>query len=60
MVAVRQGGRLLKRVDLRSKRVRHHRAVPVRSFARPKRGPVVVQVLSNGRPVRIDGIVVRR
>lgn len=57
-VKVRLGNRNLRTVSLRSSKVRTKRILHVASFERVRRGRVVVRVVSSGKPVRVDGIVV--
>jgi hypothetical protein len=59
-VELRLGKKTLRTISLRSAEVRPKRVIHVASFARVHRDRVVVRVVSSGKPVRIDGIVVGR
>jgi hypothetical protein len=55
-IAVRWRGRLVKTIDLRAATTREGRLVPVASFPGRRRGTLRVDVLSAGKPVRIEGL----
>jgi hypothetical protein len=55
-VAVRWRGRVVKRVRLRAASTRRRTLIPVTSFSGRRRGTVRVDVISAGRPVRVDGL----
>ncbi|MDH2414896.1 hypothetical protein [Nocardioides sp. CER19] len=57
-VEVRFGGRLLKRVTLRSASVNgnDYRNIPLGVLPAARSGTLVIKVISTGRPVQIDGI----
>jgi hypothetical protein len=59
-VTVRHGGRLLGTVDLRSRTVRNKRVFVLKTYNTPRLGKVVVRVVSGGKPIQIDGFVVKR
>lgn len=59
-VKVTHGGRGLGVFDLTSPRVRNKQVILLRRYARLRDGVVVVRVVSSGKPVVIDGLVVSR
>ncbi|MDQ3991662.1 MAG: hypothetical protein M3245_05065, partial [Actinomycetota bacterium] len=59
-VLVTLGGTPLGMIDLRSGKLRRSVVFPLRSFSSVRSGTLRIQVLSNGRPVRIDGVGVAR
>lgn len=58
-VRVRHGGRDLGVVDLRGP-VHPERVIPLRRLGRVRKAPVVIRVTSQGKPVKIDGIIAQR
>lgn len=56
-VKVFWGKKMLKEVDLRAKRLKNRRVIPIKRFSGPLRsGKLRVVVVSSGKTVRIDGI----
>jgi hypothetical protein len=60
VVTVSHGDRSLGRVNLRSARVRNQRVYKLATYRRPKAARLVVRLISRGKPVQIDGFVIRR
>lgn len=59
VVTVTHAGHRLGRIDLSSPRVRDRRVFRLKPRARLIRGPVVVRVVSRGKPVQIDSLIAR-
>lgn len=59
VVTVTHAGQPLGRIDLSSPRIRDPRVFRLKHRARMLRGPVVVRVVSRGKPVQIDGLIAR-
>lgn len=58
-VEVIHAGERLGRVDLTTPRFRDQRVFRLKRRARLLRGPLVVRVVSRGKPVQIDGLIAR-
>jgi hypothetical protein len=59
-VAVIHGGRRVATFDLGSRKTRNKQVFLARAYGSPRSGRLVVRVVSNGKPVHIDGIIARR
>ncbi|HEY7563258.1 MAG TPA: hypothetical protein VH650_13885 [Gaiellaceae bacterium] len=55
-IAVSWRGAVVRTIDLRAASTREGRVVPVASFPERRRGWVRVDVLSSGKPVRLEGL----
>jgi hypothetical protein len=55
-VAVRWRGRVVRTIDLRAATLRRSQLIEVRTFARPRRGTLRLDVVSRGKTVRIEGL----
>ncbi len=55
-IAVSWRGQPVKTIDLRAATTRERRVVPIASFPGRRRGTLRVDVLSSGKPVRIEGL----
>ncbi len=59
-VQVSLGGKVVKRLSLRTRRTVKRHVLPVATYGSVHTGRLVVTVTSSGRPVRVDGVVVAR
>jgi hypothetical protein len=59
-VTVHHAGRYLGRLSLSTRSVQVSRVFPLRRYAKERTGPLVIRVVSRGKPVHIDGFIPRR
>jgi hypothetical protein len=59
-IGVYLNGKLLRTIRLEADTVRRQQVIPVARFANVRRGPIAIQILSEGKRVEIDGLGFRR